>query len=70
MDRRGFLKLALRCLALAGLAYLGLRSLGQGGAAKARSADSCEGDGLCPCCPGLQGCAHPQALAYARGKKP
>ena len=61
MDRRGFLKLALRALALAGLAYLGLKSLGLRGSGRAQGGDICGGDGLCPRCPGLGGCAPPQA---------
>ena len=67
MDRREFLKELGRIAALGGLSLLGAKTLkGFFGSAGPLMNQTCRSDGICPRCPVLADCGHPQALSLKK----
>lgn len=66
MDRREFLKTALKVGAIGALACLGLRAA-KGAASPSPLSETCVlGSPLCSSCASVAGCGHPTGLSYKR----
>jgi hypothetical protein len=69
MDRREFLKKLGRIAAFGGLSLLGAKALkGYFSAGEPLKNQACRSDGICPRCPVLDACGHPQALSLKNEK--